>query len=211
MALAISSTPDEYRVGDINIGALTFNATGETGTVNWSTSSGVLSSATGLSTVLSPFNRTEIVTITAQDSLNTVTKDIQIWATFPVQPKWLVESDADPPIARYPMVYEKRDFSEYWDVLSFFEWHQKAIIEMSEAEDGSFAFRIVRGKAFYLDDLSTGELLKVYFDSAIRRSFAATNFVNYSFQLLALAHAVPATPATGPFAGIEYGIGEFGP
>lgn len=209
MALVISATPTEYRIGDAATGALLFTATGATGTVNWSSNSGAMSPATGAGSTLDPVNRTQLVTVTAEDDVATVTKTIQIYATFPVQPKWEVEGDIDPPIVRWPMAYEKRSYAEYWGMLQFFKWHQKAVLEISEAEDGTVSVRIVKGKPFYVYDIASGLLAKVYFDSNVRHSEVAPNFVNYSFQLMGFAFEIPTTPTAGPWAGTEYGDPAF--
>lgn len=204
MPLVISSSPTEYRFGDTDLGALLFTASGGTGTVDWSTGSGSMSPLTGASSTLTPVNQTEIVTISAQDDLITATKTIQIYATLPVQPKWGIESDVDPPIVRWPMAYEKREFSEYFEMLQFFRWHGKAILEISPAEDDSISVRVVKGRPFYVDDISSGDLTRVYFDSAVRRMFQGINYVDYSFQLMAIDYEIPDTPLTGPFEGEEF-------
>lgn len=199
MPLSISQNLAEYRYGDPNPPVPEFTASGNTGDVHWSTSSGTMNIATGLSSALSPENQTEIVTITAQDNVSSTTATIQIWATLPVQPKWGVEADFDPPLATWPMAYEKRDFDEYWNLLQFFKWHRKAAVDMSEAEDGTMRFRIVKGKAFYVEDIATGLLAKVFFDSVFRPGPKSLTWVDYSFVLKAFEFVIPEFPQVGPF------------
>lgn len=202
MALAVTPSVTEYRYGDPLVALPSFAASGATGTVNWSTSSGVLSDATGASTELSSVNRTEVVTITAEDSLNTVLTVIQIFATFPFQPKWAIESDYGIPITRWPYVCEKRMFDEYFEVIAFFNWHKQAILEVSEPEDGPPKVRVVRGLPFYLGDVAFSELAKVYFDSPVRRSAPHLGRMDYSFQLMSFDFVVPSTIPSAPQTGI---------
>lgn len=205
MPLEISSTVTEYRFGDTEAPAIELSATDNDGDVNWSTDSGFLDTPVGLSSILSPLNRTQVVTVTATDDSDTVTLTIQVWATLPVQPKWTIEVDIAPPLVRWPMAYEKREMQEYWDLLSFFRFHGKAVLEISEAEDGSVKVRVLQGIPFYVADIASGLLAKVYFDSNFRAS-ADGYIYAYSFQLVGFEFEIPETVLVGPF----YGLSEYG-
>jgi hypothetical protein len=194
MSLAISASETEIRWGDPDVTAIVLTAEDPDGEVNWTVSAGNLQSATGDETEFNPLNRTEIVTVTAEDDSDTVVLDIQVWGTLPVQPKWGIESDISPPFASWPMSYEKREFNEYLMVLKFFNWHGPALIEHSEAEDGTVSIRVLRGRAFYLDDVATGDLTKVYFDSALRRAPRGLNLIDYAFAVKSFDFTLP-TPA----------------
>jgi hypothetical protein len=199
MALTITSSPTEYRYGAEDAAALLFTASGNTGTVIWSTDSGELVDAGELMVILNPVNRTEMVTITAEDSLTTVTREIQIWATLPVQPKWAVEADLSPPTASWPMAYEKRSFDEYWMMLQFYNWHGPADVEVSPGEDDTITIRVIRGKPFYINDIPTGQIVKVFFDSAFRAKFEAADWADFAFQLKSYEYSIPLEPVVGPF------------
>lgn len=204
MSLAVSQSVNEYRYGDATALPM-FTASGATGTVHWSISAGAgsLSNESGTITSLSPTNRTALISVTANDGATTVVKTIQIYGTFPAQPKWGIEIDIDATTGKiqFPMVYEKRTFEEYfYDVLQFFKWHKKAIIEESEAEDGTLSYRVLSGRPFYVNDIASGILTKVYFDSVMRQSFEAANNVAYSFQFKGYDYEIPLlSPTTGPF------------
>lgn len=207
MALAVAQSITEYRYGDPDVAIPELTASGATGTVNWTTSSGALNTATGAVVRLSPYNRTELVTITATDDSNTVIKTVQVFGTWPTQPKWEIELDIDPTtgVIQFPMAYEKREFQEHFDVLQFIAWHKKALIETSEAEDGTLVYRVLSGLPFYVNDIASGILAKVYLESVIRQSFSAPNFANYSLQMRGFDYAIPELPVTGPFAGTDFG------
>jgi hypothetical protein len=198
MALAVSSSVSTYRYGDPVIAIPLLSASGATGTVHWSTSSGTLSNATGATSSLSPIDRSEIVIVTAVDDSATVTKGVQIYATVPYQPKWGVEADFDDETeisvsednvpkfrvvseltARFPLVYEKRSFDEYWIMMQFFNWHRKST-------------------PFYIDDIASGILAFGYFDSAIRIAAQGADWVDYSHQFKSYAFQIPNDPTTGP-------------
>lgn len=174
-----------------------FTASGNSGTVNWETDVGAMSAGTGLASVLQPLNRTQVVTVTAEDSVTTVTKQIQINGTLPaadgiaLQPRWGVEADTEMPMATWPMVYEQRDQAEYLAVLEFFNWHKKCVIDPSPAEDDSLVIRVVKGLPFYIKDIALGELQQVYFDSAIRRAAQAADWFDYSFSLRSFNYLAP--------------------
>jgi hypothetical protein len=202
MILAVAQSVSQYRYGSGDAFPV-FTSSHSTGLVHWSVNAGFLNHATGAVVELSPLNRSQVVTITATDDLNTVTKTIRIWATFPVQPKWQIEIDVDATTGKiqFPMVYEKRTFEEYfYDVLQFFKWHKKAIIEESEAEDGTLKYRVLAGRPFYVDDFASGIFALVYFDSVMRQSFEASNNTAYSFQFKGYDYVIPDLPVTGPFA-----------
>lgn len=201
MALAVAAPVAEYRYVDPVVALPSFTASGATGTVHWSASSGELSAATGAGVTLDPSNRTELVIITATDDSASVSVSIQIYGTFPVQPKWGIEIDVDPTSGKiqFPMVYEKRTYEEYFfNVLQFYKWHKRAIIDESEAEDGTLDYKVNAGRPFYVDDIASGILAKVYFDSVMRQSFEAADNVAYSFQFKGYDYEVPSMPATGP-------------
>jgi hypothetical protein len=203
MALGITPPATAYRYGDTGVGSLAYVATGATGTVHWTTSSGTMTGATGASSVLSGLaNDTYTVTITATDDNGSVSVTLAVTATFPYQPKWGVESDYDTVgLTRYPMVAEKRGFVEYWDALRFYNRLGNAIVETSPGEDGAIAYRVLRGKPFYVVEKSSGELILGYFNSSLRRSFESAEWCNYSFQFLAINHTSPSTPTAGPWVG----------
>lgn len=206
MTLSVSQSISEYRYGDHDVAIPELTASGATGAVNWITSSGALNAAAGAVVRLSPYNRTELVTITAEDDLNTVVKTVQVYGTWPTQPKWEVELDIDQTtkVIQFPMAYEKRTFEEHFDVLQFVAWHKKAIIETSEAEDGTLVYRVLAGLPFYVNDIASGILAKVYLDSVIRQSFGAANVANYSLQMRGFDYMIPASPETGPFTGTDF-------
>jgi hypothetical protein len=207
MALSVEADVEQYRYSDPDADLPLFTASGAVGTVHWSTSSGVLSDATGATTSLSPVNRTEghltaPVVVTAADDNTTVETEITIYATLPVQPKWAVESDLGMPLTRWPMAYEKRTYEEYFSVVQFWQWHKQAILEISEPEDGPPSVRIVRGLPFYLADTAFSELARVFFDSQIRRSARGLNVIDYSFQLLSFDFVVPGEIPSEPQTGV---------
>jgi hypothetical protein len=172
-------------------------ASGNVGTVHWSVNAGRLDVSTGPLNKLFPLNRTQVVTVTAQDDATTVSKNIQVYGTLPtgdgqaLQPKWAVEAEAEIPMATWPMVYEKRDFAEYLSVLEFFNWHKKCVVDTSPAEDEALVIRVVKGLPFYIKDISLGELQQVYFDSSIRRSPQAADWVDYAFSLRSFNYLAP--------------------
>ena len=185
-----------------------FSASGATGTVNWSTSSGTLSDATGASTVLTPLNRTQMVTITAEDDDDTVTFNLSVEATFPVLGNWQVESDLDdtppeisvpelgPPrfressqiTASWPYVFTSRMFESYAEVRSFLIFHRYSI-------------------PFWVEDMATGELVNGYRDSSLRRKPIKTNLFEFSFRFKVYDWQEPESLADiGPWASLGGGL-----
>lgn len=173
MALSVTQNKTVHRSGDTPLP--NFTEVGRVGThVDWTTSSGTLSVLTGDVTVLTPLNRTELITVTALDknssnvTLSTVIKSVQVYGTFPLQPNYPYDVEFDDktlvsiaedgtavfrvksPIRRsWQLSMPNRPFTEYSLLNPFYQYHKK--------------FR-----EFYYYDLAINELILVRFDSSLK-------------------------------------------
>jgi hypothetical protein len=186
MPLAITASKTTFRVGENDPPVL--EVTGSSGNVSWTCNYGACQPADETVTTLSAENVSRyaaagdavVVTVTDDDTHETATVEIDVFATFPFQSAWEAEAevDEDTEISRaednsevildgdlfavWPLSFGNRDFDEYRAALRFRAAHGKH-------------------KLFYLDDAGFEELALGRFDSSIKRVAHNANGYSYSF------------------------------